>query len=90
MKWFIYGTTLALIVLKLTGHIEWSWFHVCMPILFLWLFQLIAIGLYIYIEYKKRKLDRDINNWINSKGTEVKKSKFQQRMDAYWEKARTR
>jgi len=74
MKYFLYALCLALIVLKLTGFIDWSWWLVWLPVYGFHLFQVFLLIAYVLAKPEKPKY--------------VSGSKFQQRLDDYMEKQR--
>ena len=67
------GLTIAFIVLKLCGVIDWSWFWVVFPTIVHVL--LIILAVWIKVVEEKQKIER-----YNSS---FRKSKFQDRLDAY-------
>lgn len=78
MKYFLYALCLALIVLKLTGFIDWSWWLIMLPVYGGAVLWIILFSLAVFIKVKTDK-----------KPTIVKKSKFQDRLDDYMDKQRS-
>lgn len=52
MKYFLYALCLALIILKLTGFIDWSWWYILLPI---YGGLVVFVPLYVLALYVKSK-----------------------------------
>lgn len=57
--WFLIDLTLALIACRITGFIEWSWYLVLSPTLFLLtLFSLYVIAVVMLLQWVNKSYDR--------------------------------
>jgi hypothetical protein len=57
MKFFASLLTVAFVVLKLTGVIDWSWFMVALPVILYvicWLSVVILLAVFVVIEERRK------------------------------------
>lgn len=60
MKFFLYALTVLFIGLKLTDHIDWSWWLVLAPIIYMAVMTFIRIVIESFIEVNMSPFERNL------------------------------